>query len=201
MRFAPDSYFRISNWTYEQIENWIRAAEMSGKNVRYGMDALTMLLARTNQAFAMEMARGPLDPRQTHPQWAWRTPQAGIRRITSRYYRGWKVKRLAPGVWMLFNNSREAYYIEFGINWVGMNTRIITYRDGRTFIRHPRRIRRPVQKLSLMKTMVWVQQTKAAERVWGDIFAPFHPGHVYGFRPGHFTGSPLLNYSQMGMQR
>lgn len=170
-RYTENQIFRIAPESFDEIDDWIRAAQQSGRNIRFGMDALTMLLARTNQAFAMEMSRGPLDPSgrrlsrmfavdsagQATPMFrtaAWRIP---VRRITSRYYKGWKVKRLAPGAWMLYNESREAYYIEFGINWLGGN----------------RRISRPVQKLSLIKTLRFVDQSRARERIWEMMFAPY----------------------------
>lgn len=177
MKVSQRGMFRISDKTYNQIEEWILAAEASGRNAQYGLNALAMIMARTNQAFAMEMSRGPLDPQQRNPAWAWRTPSQGIRRISSHYYTGWKVKRIAPNVWALFNASREAFFIEFGIQHVG-TTQVITYRGGKVFMRNPRRIRRPVQKLSLMKTMNFVDQTAVADRVWSLIFAPFRPGRM-----------------------
>lgn len=172
-RYFPNQVFRINDSIFHEIDDWIRAAEVSGRNVRFGMEALTMLLARTNQAFAQEMSRGPLDPRGTrYPDAAWKVP---VRRITSRYYKGWKVKRLAPGVWMLYNFTREAYFIEFGINHVGQGFEV-SYRDGRTYIKGSRRVRRPIRKMSLIRTLKFVDQTRAGERVWEVIWAPFRPG-------------------------
>jgi hypothetical protein len=165
----------ISENTFDQIDDWIRAAEETGRNVRYGMDTLAMLMARTNQAIAMEMSRGPNDPQQRQPDLAWKIP---VRRITSRYYKGWKVKRVAPGAWLMYNMTREAYFIEFGINHVGQGM-TVTYRDGRTYIKSARRVRRPIRKLSLIKTLKHIDRTKAGERVWEQIFAPFRPGQVY----------------------
>jgi len=172
--------FRISPETYESIEEWIQAAEQSGRNIRFGMNALAMLMARTNQAIAMEMSRGPNDPQERLPNAAWQIP---VRRITSRYYKGWKVNRLAPGVWMLYNDTREAFFIEYGINHVGPGM-TVTYRDGRTYIKSSRRVRRPIRKLSLIKTLRFVDQTRTGERVWEEVWAPFRPGHVHRRRGG-----------------
>ena len=166
--------FYIGQDTFNTIDDWIRAAEMTGRNARYGMNALAMLMARTNQAFAMEMSRGPNDPQERLPSAAWKIP---VRRISSRYYKGWKVKRLAPGVWELANDTREAYFIEFGINHVGQGM-TVTYKDGRTYIKSSRRVRRPIRKMSLMKTLRFVDQTRAADRIWERIFSPFYPGRV-----------------------
>lgn len=176
-RLTDAQIFRIAPETFDEIDDWIRAAQQSGRNVQYGVEAMVMLLARTNQAFAQEMSRGPLDvtgrrgvrydgrifsagtsgPATPIPQYsstAWKIP---VRRITSRYYKGWKVKRLAPGAWMLYNEAREAYFIEYGINWLGGN----------------RRVRRPIRKLSLVKTLRFVDRSRAGERVWEAVFSPF----------------------------
>lgn len=173
-------FIRIGQDTFNDIDEWIRAAEISGRNVQYGMNALTMLMARTNQAIAMEMSRGPNDPQERWPNAAWKVP---VRRITSRYYKGWKVRRLAPAVWMLSNDTREAYFIEYGINHVGQGT-TVTYRDGRTYIKSSRRVRRPIRKMSLLRTLKFVDQTNAGGRIWEAIFAPFRPGKVYTGRGG-----------------
>jgi len=156
----------------------MEAAEASGRNTRWGMNALVMLMARTNQAFAQEMSRGPNDPQERLNNAAWKLP---VRRITSRYYKGWKVRRLAPGVWMLYNDTREAYYLEYGINHVGAGF-TVSYRDGRTYIKGSRRVRRPVRKLSLIKTLKFMDTTRTGERVWEQIFAPFRPGRRYSGR-------------------
>lgn len=136
------------------------------------MNVLTSLLARTNQAFAQEMSRGPLDPQERKPDAAWKIP---VRRISSAYYRGWKVRRLAPAVWMLYNDSREAYYIEYGINHVGRGT-TVTYKNGRTYIKSGARVRRPIRKMSLIKTLNFVDHSRVGHRVWEMIWAPYRPG-------------------------
>lgn len=166
-RFAETSVFRISPKTFDDIDDWIRAAQASGRNIQYGMNAMAMFMARTNHAFAQEMSAGFVDPRMQNRAAAWKIP---VRRITSRYYKGWTVRRLAPGVWMLYNVSREAYYIEHGIHPTGT---ITTSHQGNSFIM---RVRRPIQKLSLMKTLRFVDQSKIGERVWEKIFEPFRPG-------------------------
>lgn len=179
MRVAANSTFRINPRIFDEIDDWIRAAEISGQNVRFGMNVLTSLLARTNQAFAQEMSRGPYDPQERKPDAAWKIP---VRRITSRYYQGWKVRRLAPAVWMLYNDSREAYYIEFGINHVGHGT-TVTYRDGRTYIKGSARVRRPIRKMSLIKTLRFVESTRVNDRVWELVWAPFRPGRPASTTP------------------
>lgn len=174
MRFTENQVFRISPETFNEIDDYIRACDQSGRNVTFGINALVMLMARTNQAFAMEMSAGPLDPRMQNRAAAWKIP---VRRITSRYYKGWKVQRLAPGVWMLFNDSREAYFIEFGIHPSGFK---VEGRGGRYYMKGSPRVRRPVRKLSLKRTLRFVDQSNVEGMVWEMIYAPFRPGR-------HFT--------------
>lgn len=169
-RFTESGVFRIHAGYFDEIDDWIRAAEASGRNAQFGMNALAMLMARTNQAFAMEMSRGALDPRMTNRSAAWKIP---VRRITQKYVRGWKVRRLAPGAWMLYNDSREAWFIEFGIHPTGS---VRSTDKGNTYIM---RVRRPIRKLSLRKTLRFVDQSRAGERVWEMIFSPFRPGHNF----------------------
>lgn len=129
-----------------------------------------MLMAYTNQGFAKRMSAGPVDPQMRRPSAAWKIP---VRRITSRYYQGWKVKRLAPGLWMLFNDSREAYYIEYGIHPTGS---LRATEKGHLFVM---RVRRPIRKLSLKKTLAFVDESQAGARVWETSFAPFRPNFKY----------------------
>lgn len=102
---------------------------------------------------------------------AWKIP---VRRITGAYYAGWYAERLSPSVWMVSNKSREAYYIEFGINHAGTG---LHSTGGRV------RIRRPVLKLSVMEAMSFAAGTdfdiKAIAGLWRGR--------------GSATHSPLLN--------
>lgn len=176
-RFTPGQVFRISDQTFNDIEDWIRAAEQSGRNIRYGMNVLTMVMARTDQAFSQEMSRGPLDPQMRNSGAAWKIP---VRRITGRYYSGWKVKRLAPAVWIVYNDSREAYFIEYGINQSGGGGINVGGRGGVNYSKGSRRVRRPVRKLALMKTLRAIDQTHVGHRVWEVVWSPFRPGRRVG---------------------
>lgn len=197
-RFGEGSVFRITPEIFDEIDDWIRAAERTGRNTQFGMDALVQLMARTNQAIAKEKSRGPVDPRGAMYDKAWKIP---VRRITGRYYRGWRVRRITSGVWMLYNDSREAYFIEYGINHVGQGTDAggrssghrghkaqgdTTY-SGATpapqFNKGSRRVRRPIRKISLIATLRFMAQTRAEERVWEGIFSPFRQeSHNFNFR-------------------
>ncbi len=179
-RFTTGQMFVISERTFKDIDDWIRAAEASGRNIRYGMNVLTMFAARTDQAFSQQMSRGPLDPREQNPGAAWKLP---VRRISGRYYAGWKVKRLAPGAWIVYNDTREAYFIEYGINHVGST--YVGGRGGRVYAKNSRRVRRPVRKLALLKTLRAMDRANVGHRVWEGIFSPFR-----GPRYGGSRGAP-----------
>jgi len=120
------------------------------------MDVLCRFMSLTNQGIAQQMSYGPSDPQNRSPQLAWRIP---VRRISGRYFYGWKVKRVSMGVWMLYNDSREAYFIEYGI-----------HRQPGSEIVSSRRIRRPIRKLSLRRTLEAMMRTKAYHRIWAEIF-------------------------------
>jgi hypothetical protein len=116
------------------------------------LNALANILARADQRYSMQMSAGPVDPREQNPKAAWKIP---VRRITGDYFQHWFVRRMAPGVWIVYNPTREAYYIEFGIHTSG------------------RRVRRPVRKLALIKTLKFADRQKVGQLVWEGIF-----GHI-----------------------
>jgi hypothetical protein len=113
------------------------------------MNALAQILARVDQHFSMNMSAGPRDPRQQNPSAAWKIP---VRRITGAYFQNWHVRRLARGVWVVYNPTREAYYIEYGIHPSG------------------RRVRRPIRKLALIKTLRFADQQNVGQYVWEAIY-------------------------------
>lgn len=171
--------FHITPETFNGIEEYIRWSQRVSNPIHFhrGMDLLVRFMAYANLGIAQKMSAGPYDPRQTHPVWAWRTPDQGIRRISERYYIGWKVRRLRQGSWMLYNDSREAFFIEFGISEVGWGEN-----------RHvpARRIRRPVRKLSQNRTLVAMMRTQAYHRVWAEIYYDPRRGRPIG-RHGGFS--------------
>jgi hypothetical protein len=74
-----------------------------------------------------------------------------VQRITGRYFAGWTVRRARFGAWVIYNEERAAYMVEFGIG---------------------QRIRRPVLKLSVLAMLKFVQTTRTAERFAEYIMAP-----------------------------
>lgn len=139
--------------TINALEEAIRWAEIEvPQNLKKYMNDLVYVMALTNQGEARRMSFGPYDSSGHDSSLAWKLP---VRRITQNYYLGWKVRQIRPAVWQLYNDSREAYFIEFGINWLGQG----------------RRVRRPVRKLSLRRTMEVMMRTQAYHRIWVDIYA------------------------------
>lgn len=137
--------------TINGLERAIRWAEVEVPTAMpFYMNELVKMMALLNQGYARAMSFGPYDPTERHPEYAWKTP---VRRISQRYYLGWKVKQMRMGTFLLYNEEREAYFIEFGINWLG---------EGR-------RVRRPVRKLSLRKTVATMMTTGAYHRIWASI--------------------------------
>lgn len=198
----------------DALEAFIRWCEVECPGeLNTEMQNLCRVMAIVNQGFARELSFGPHDPsgagatkfqllgrsftagtsgpatpiphyQRSNPR-AWKIP---VRRITGKYYIGWKVKRAGRYAWVLYNDSREAYYIEFGISTVGWGA-------GRHVPKG--RVRRPIRKLSLLKTLRFMQTTSAYQRVWSNIFAsPKYRGtHGHGFlqqvqspAKGSFTG-------------
>lgn len=150
------SAVEISTDTINAIEHYIRwAAGVPGQLPR-AMDILARFMSLTNLGIAQHMSYGPSDPQNRNPTQAWRIP---VRRISGRYFYGWQVKRIGIGTWMLYNDSREAYYIEYGIHRNPYDENVSS-----------RRIRRPIRKLSLRRTLEAMMRTQAYHRVWAEIF-------------------------------
>lgn len=190
--------FEITNESINAIENYIRWAEVEvPQNHRKYMDLLARFMALRNQGFSRKMSFGPLDPDGRRSELAWRSPDEGIRRISQAYYLGWKLKRIGPGWYRVYNDSREAYFIEFGISEVGFG-------EGRHVPN--RRIRRPVRKLALIKTMKFMMTTQAYHRVWADIYRTrgFHSGFnqiVQAPAGGHFRWEEASEHEVRGVLR
>lgn len=144
--------FGITRDLFNGIEDAIRYQEGISHRVPRAMDTLVRFMALTNLGYAQAKSAGPRDRTQRRPDLAWKIP---VRRITERYFYGWKVRRLGHGIWMLYNDSREAFFIEFGIsNVAGTN----------------RRVRRPIRKLTQRQTLEAMMRTKAYHRIWSEIY-------------------------------
>lgn len=187
---AGRAFLEPDKATIDALEDAIRWAEEEvPQNLRRAMNELVFHMALMNQGIARKMSFGPYDPLMQNPGMAWRIP---VRRISGAYYVGWKVKRVKEAVWQLYNDSREAYFIEFGINWLGAG----------------RRVRRPIRKLSLRRTMERMMTTQAYHRTWVDIYSsPRHRHRGRGFyqivqSPGtHFRWENVSEHEAGGISR
>ncbi len=91
---------------------------------------------------------------------AWTIP---VRRITQDYYHGWKHKKLGNARYMVYNASREAYFIEFGINHQA--TGLVGSNGVRV------RVRRPVMKLAVIKALNFARATHFDMNIISQTFA------------------------------
>lgn len=165
--FSP---FSVTQESLASLDFFIRDLEQVGKQFPVGMDMLLGLMAKANYDYSRALSLGVKDPKQQYPAQAWQIP---VRRITSRYHQGWRVQRVMRGVWRVYNDTREAWYIEYGIHT------------------SPRRVIRPVRRRALLLTLKFVDQTRAGERVWEVIFGPMR--HHRGTGPrGGLLRSPAM---------
>lgn len=157
------SFFGFDDRSLDEIYDLVRWAESDvPRLIPKLMNRLVLYLALYHQGQARKMSFGPYDPSGRNSAQAWRTPEQGIRRISQNYYLGWKVKSMGGAAWMIYNDSREAYFIEFGISQVGWgNNRHVP----------ARRIRRPVNKLSGRRTIEWALRVDGmANHIWTEIY-------------------------------
>lgn len=140
----------------DSIDDFLRDIQMTQAKLQYGLNALAMVLSHAMLGYAQRLSAGPVDPLMRNPGASWKIP---VRRIKFGYFQGWKVKRLAPAVWMTYNDSREAFFIEFGIHPSG------------------KAVPRPVLKIAYGQTMRWTERSKIAWRMFDIGF-----GYMYGAR-------------------
>lgn len=169
----------LSPDTFEAMENYIRVCQISKRKFPGAMDSLVHLMSLVHLGYAQKYAAGPRDPRQVQPELAWKLP---VRRISGRYFFGWKVRKVNLGHYEMYNDSREAFFIEYGI-----------HRNPATGQVSPGRIRRPINKLSLLRTLRFLQTTPVADRVWSSVFYP-PPGMRSGKGFLWTMQSPFVQY-------
>lgn len=152
-RFAvqenPRATFQITRKTFTSIEEVMRDNMASAERAHMGVDLIARLAVLVVKAGAQKRSMGPVAPRRrSRPELAFRVP---VQRITGAYFAGWHVRRLAHGVWLLYNDTIESYLIEYGIF---------------------QRVRRPILKLSVIEMMRLIQTTKTGDALVDWIIAP-----------------------------
>lgn len=152
---------------------------------RFAVDKIAMIYALVALAGAQKRSLGPVDPGMTRVAAAWKVP---VRRISGDYFMGWTVEHMTLGIWALTNHSREAFYIEFGINHAATTGAV-----GPGGMRV--RIRRPIMKLACLEAINIVRATGAAQR---EVISAVMPSSLYqspfitgAIRPAGKTGSAI----------
>lgn len=141
--------YSISPSYFNQLRELAADFRTDSEKVMFGIDRAVAGYAAVCLGYAQRRSRGFLDPSEQNPQWAWKIP---VRRISGQYLVGWRVQHVGIGTWRTYNESREAYYIEFGINHEGTG---VSGPQGTQV-----RIRRPILKLSVMDTIAFVRGTE-----------------------------------------
>lgn len=159
--------FRIDRSVFRDIEDFMADNIASAQKMQQGMNMLMWGMALSTKGFAQEMSKGPVAPRQRSvPALAYRIP---VQRITGKYFEGWQHKRLGHAHWLVYNDSREAWLIEYGIY---------------------QKVRRPIMKMAANKTLSMLQGTKTAERFLGWVVTPTQRGSG---NPLGDTGQTLIS--------
>lgn len=139
----------IARKTFENIEDFIADNEVSIEKVTVGVDMLARLMVYAIRGYAQQKSAGPVAPRQRSVSaLAHRIP---VQRITGAYFAGWSTRKIGNAHWEVFNDAREAYFIEYGIH---------------------QRSRRPILKMSTIDMLRMIQTTRTAERFLASILAP-----------------------------
>lgn len=158
----------LSSDFFAALEDYIAWAENVPRKMRQAEDYLARFLSLLMLGHVQKESGGPRrDPSNKPHPLAWMTP---VPRVTDRYYLGWRVQRIRKGTWILTNDSREAFYIEYGL-----------HRNPRTGQPSPRRIRRPIMKRAFQKTAIQASSTAVGHRIFAEVFFP-KPG-----QPGRRT--------------
>ena len=74
-----------------------------------------------------------------------------VQRISGDYFAGWTQRKMGHARWMVYNDAREAWLIEYGIY---------------------QRQRRPILKMSVIDMLRFIQTTRAGERFLDSVLAP-----------------------------
>ena len=152
LKSNPNSSLTISRRTFEELEEWIRDNAVAEKDFVTGINAIVMMMAYTIKGAAQQKTMGAVDRRAQNTALAYKIP---VRRITGKLFAGWKVSKLGPGRYMVYNDDRAAWVLEEDID----------QRSGR-------RTRRPILKLSVIQMLKLIQTTRTAERMVDSVMAP-----------------------------
>ena len=159
-RYTIPGAFGIERRTFDELDQLIRSLRQGSREWNSAMNAATRLMAHTTQGHAIRYMSGPSVGARSPSDFS-----IPVRIITGRTRAGWRVRRIAPGAWEVFNEERGARMIEFGIVAGGGG------------------VRRPVLKMSGVATLRFIQRTRFAERMMADTFGNLrnNKGHFRSF--------------------
>lgn len=141
--------FTFTRRTFESIENAILDNQASVKKMDTGIDLLVRSCILVVKGYAQRSSAGPVAPhKRSVPALAFKIP---VQRITGAYYAGWTQRKLGMGHWVVYNDTTEAYLIEYGIF---------------------QRARRPILKMAALDMLRFIQTTRTAERFMDYVLAP-----------------------------
>lgn len=176
--------FYIDPGSIDAFYQYAQDFKDNAEQFKFGMDKVIMMYAYLALAGAQKRSLGQVDPQMANIAAAWKVP---VRRITGAYFLGWEVQHLSLGVWALTNNSREAYFIEFGINHT------ITGAVGPNGMRV--RIRRPIMKLACLEAIKIARESNAVMNEFVTMVAPsglYQSPYITGqIRPKGPSGSAM----------
>jgi hypothetical protein len=165
-RYARTNQFGISRQSFDDVDNLIRSLKTGTREFNSAMDLAAQLLAGTSKAFVQQYYAGPRAPSRAVVGYQKSSFGIPVRQVTGRTLRGWKVRRVAPGVWETYNEERGAYMVEYGI-----------VRGGGGVARRP-------LKRSGVATLRFIQRTRFAQRIMADTFGNLrnNKGHFRSFQ-------------------
>jgi hypothetical protein len=150
-RYSIPGAFGITRQSFEDVDTLIRSLKIGTKEFNSAMDLAAQLLAGTSKAIVQGYYAGPRA--QSRAQgYIYSTFGFPIRQVTGKTYAGWRMRRVAPGVWEVFNEERGAYMVEYGI-----------VRGGGGVARRP-------LKRSAVGTLRFIQRTRFGQRIMADTF-------------------------------
>jgi hypothetical protein len=136
----------LTRQTFNDLADRIEGFKQTQREFQQGMNLIVRTLAMAHKGRAQMLSYGGRDA----PPWTIPVP---VRR--GDYLKGWRAMKIGNGAWAVFNVSREAFYIEHGINPRSA---------------HP--IPRRILKTSAIDTLRFVQRTRVASMFAADILGP-----------------------------
>lgn len=134
-----------------ELETLISSLKRGSREFDTAMHVAAEMMAKITQGHAERLYRGPqmnaLGARLIKSDFA-----IPVRRVTGRTLAGWKVKMVRRGAWELYNETRGAYMVEFGI------------------VRGGGGVRRPILKMAGNAALETAMATRLGQRIYGKTF-------------------------------